>query len=103
MQTCRDDLDHWTALMNPPSVHTASHTLVEMAMNLPSEDRELFTPLGDHGVCMPLRLMEKYLYPTIKLMHFLEERRTNQHPWQFTRRDRGYGTLLVLPSGASLP
>ena len=50
---------------------------VEMAMNLPSEDRELFTPLGEHGVCMPLRLMEKYLYPTIKLMHFLEERRTN--------------------------
>jgi hypothetical protein len=73
LQNCRDDLDHWTALMNPPSVHTALHTLVEMAVNLPSEDRDLFTPLGDHGVCMPLRLMEKYLFPTIRLMHFLEK------------------------------
>ena len=58
LTTCRTDIDAWTALMNPPSVHTASHTLVEMAMNLPAEDRDHFTPLGDHGVCMPLRLME---------------------------------------------
>jgi hypothetical protein len=78
LSTCQDDLDAWTALMNPPSAHTASHTLVlEMAMNLPAEDRDHFTPLGDHDVCMPLRIMEKYLYPTIKLMHFLHERRTN--------------------------
>ncbi len=26
---------------------------------------------------MPLRIMEKYLYPTIKLMHFLNERQIN--------------------------
>ena len=77
LMTCQSGIDAWTALLNPPSVHTASHTLVEMAMNLSAEDRDLFTPLGDHGVCMPLRLMEKYLYPTIKLMHFLHERRTN--------------------------
>ena len=77
LMTCQSDIDAWTALLNPPSVHTASHTLVEMAMNLPEEDRDLFTPLGDHAVCMPLHLMEKYLYPTIKLMHFLHERRTN--------------------------
>ena len=77
LTTCQADIDAWTALMNPPSVHTASHTLVEMAMNLPTEDRDLFTPLGDHSVCMPLRLMEKYLYPTIRLMHFLHERQAN--------------------------
>ncbi len=44
LTTCQTDIDAWTALMNPPSVHTASHTLVEMAMNLPAEDRDLFTP-----------------------------------------------------------
>ncbi len=73
----QNDINAWTALMNRPSVHTSSRTLVEMAMNLPVEDRDLFTPLEDHAVCMPMRLMEKYLYPSIMLMHFLNERRTN--------------------------
>jgi hypothetical protein len=67
----------WIALMNPPSVHKSSHTLVEMAMHLPVEDRDQFTRLGDHGVCMPLRIMEKYFFPTIKLMSFLQERKSN--------------------------
>ena len=66
LTTCQNDIDAWTALMIPPSVHTSSQTLVEMAMNLPAEDRDLVTPLGDHAVCMPMRLMEKYLYPSIK-------------------------------------
>jgi hypothetical protein len=77
LTSCQNDIDAWTALMNPPSVHTSSRTLVEMAMNLPSENRDLFTPLGDHAVCMPMRLMEKYLCPSIMLMHFINERRTN--------------------------
>jgi hypothetical protein len=63
-----NDIDAWSLLYNPPSIHEASHTLVEMLLNIPVDDREHFAPLNETSVCMPLRIMEKYLYPTIKLM-----------------------------------
>jgi hypothetical protein len=37
-------------------------------------------PLGEASVCMPLRMMEKYLYPTIKLMQHLQEKGGNDLP-----------------------
>jgi hypothetical protein len=102
LMTCQSDIDAWTALMNPPSVHTSSRTLVEMAMNLPAEDRDLFTPLGDHGVCMSICLMEKYLYPTISSCTFFKKGKPTSlatyqvvwKPWQSTRSTfRGKSTL----------
>jgi hypothetical protein len=45
-----------------------------MLLNIPVEDREHFAPLGETSVCTPLRVMEKYLYPTMKLMHHLQEK-----------------------------
>jgi hypothetical protein len=51
-----------------------------MFLNIPSEDRDHFTPLGEASVCMPLRMMEKYLYPTIKLMQHLQEKGGNDLP-----------------------
>ncbi len=35
-----NDIDAWSLLYNPPSIHEASHTLVEMLLNIPVEDRE---------------------------------------------------------------
>ncbi len=41
------DLDSWSLLMSPPSIHEASHTLVEMILNIPEEGRDHFTSLGE--------------------------------------------------------
>jgi hypothetical protein len=50
----------------------------EMLLNIPAEDiRDHFTPLGEFSVCMPLKMLEKYMYPTIKLMQHLQERGGN--------------------------
>jgi hypothetical protein len=49
------DIDSWSLLFSPPSIHESSHTLVEMLLNIPIEDRDHFTPLGESSVCMPLR------------------------------------------------
>jgi hypothetical protein len=68
LMNTQNDLNSCSLLMSPPSIHEASHTLVEMLLNIPVEDRDHFTPLGESSVCMPLRMFEKYLYPTIKLM-----------------------------------
>jgi hypothetical protein len=48
--------------------------LAEMLLNIPVEDKDHFAPLGEASVCMPLRVMEKYLYPTMKLMQHLHEK-----------------------------
>jgi hypothetical protein len=62
------------------TTHEASHTLAEMLSNIPVEDRDHFAPLGEASVCMPLRVMEKYLYPTMKLMQHLHEKGGNDLP-----------------------
>jgi hypothetical protein len=74
LMNAHNDLEAWSLLYSPPSIHEASHTLAEMLLNIPSENRDHFTPLGEAPVCMPLRMMEKYLYPTIKLMQHLQEK-----------------------------
>ncbi len=71
LMNAHNDIEAWSLLYSPPSIHEASHTLVEMLLNIPEEDREHFAPLGEESVCMPLRVMEKYLYPTMKLMQHL--------------------------------
>jgi hypothetical protein len=42
-----------------------------MVLNIPAEAKDHFTPLGESSVRMPLIMMEKYVYPTIKLMQYL--------------------------------
>ncbi len=54
LMSTHNDIDAWSLLYNPPSIHEASHTLVEMLLNIPVEDREHFAPLGETSVCMPL-------------------------------------------------
>jgi hypothetical protein len=72
--SAHNDIEAWSLLYSPPSIHEASHTLAEMLLNIPEEDRDQFAPLGEAAVCMPLRVMEKYLYPTMKLMQHLHEK-----------------------------
>ncbi len=72
-----NDLDSWSLLMSPPSIYEAFHTLVEMLLNIPAEDRDHFTRLVEASVCMPLRILEKYFYLTIKLMQHLQEQSGN--------------------------
>jgi hypothetical protein len=74
LMSTHNDIEAWSLLYNPPSIHEASHTLAEMFLNIPVEDRDHFAPLGETSVCMPLRVMEKYLYPTMKLMQYLHEK-----------------------------
>ncbi len=71
LKTSLRDFNAWKALVCPPSVHRSALTLAEMIARIPNEDKEQFRPLGEAGVVMPLRMMEKYLLPTIKLMEHL--------------------------------
>ena len=57
--TAHNDIDAWSLHYSPLSIHEAFHTLAEMLLNIPVEDREQFTPLGEASVCMPLRVMGK--------------------------------------------
>jgi hypothetical protein len=58
-------------LNRPAPLHSASLTLAEMLRDIPQNDREQFYELGEGYVYMPLNIMEKYLYPTLRLMQFL--------------------------------
>jgi hypothetical protein len=78
--SAHNDIEAWSLLYSPPSIHEASHTLAEMLLNIPVEDRDHFMPLGEASVCMPLRVMERYLYPTIKLMQHLQKKGGNHLP-----------------------
>ena len=61
----------WKALNRLASLQNASLTLAEMLRDIPQNDREQFHELGEGFVYMPLNIMEKYLYPTLRLMQFL--------------------------------
>jgi hypothetical protein len=65
------DPQAWTALRRPASLHSAQRTLAEMLASLPSEDQGHFHELGDGYVYMPLHTMEKYLFPTLRVMQHL--------------------------------
>ncbi len=70
-QSLTQNPDNWKALNRPAPLHSASLTLVEMLRDIPQNDREQFYELGEGYVYMPLNIMEKYLYPTLRLMQFL--------------------------------
>ena len=70
-RSLRTEPDKWTALRRPASLHAAQRTLAEMLTSIPSADQELFHELGDGYVYMPLHIMEKYLYPTLRVMQHL--------------------------------
>jgi hypothetical protein len=80
LKTSLRDINAWKALVCPPSVHQSTLTLAEMIAHIPDEDKEQFSPLGEAGVVMPLRMMEKYLLPTIKLMEHLHANGLNDLP-----------------------
>jgi hypothetical protein len=65
------DSQAWAALRRPASLHSAQRTLAEMLVSLPSADQEHFHELGDGYVYMPLHAMEKFLYPTLRVIQYL--------------------------------
>jgi hypothetical protein len=81
-----------------------------MLLHLPTVDRDNFVPLGDNSVSMPLWVMEKYLFPTIKLMDYCREKGMQSFPGgievmalysfylqgQVNPRDRTYQDLETL-------
>jgi hypothetical protein len=80
LQASHVDFESWAALVMPASVHQSTNSLASMIARIPKEDREQFKPLGEANVVMPLRMMEKYLQPTIKLMEYLREKRIGELP-----------------------
>ncbi len=110
LMSAQNDFDSWATLMTPPSTHEASRTLTQMLLHLPNVDRDNFVPLGDNSVSMPLWVMEKYLFPTIKLMDYCREKGMQSFPGsievmalysfylqgQVTPRDRTYQDLETL-------
>jgi hypothetical protein len=63
----------WKALHRPAPLHSASLSLAEMLRDIPQNDRKQFHELGEGFVYMLLSIMEKYLYPTLRLMQFLHK------------------------------
>jgi hypothetical protein len=80
LKTSLRDFNAWKALVCAPSVHQSTLTLAEKIARIPEEDKEQFSPLGEAGVVMPLRMMEKYLLPTIKLMEHLHANGLHELP-----------------------
>ena len=80
----------WTALRRPASLHTAQRTLPEMLRSIPSADQEQFHELGDGYVYMPLSVMEKYLYPTLRVMQHL-----HSHKGQYDYIPGGVESMIV--------
>ncbi len=68
LKASHGDFEAWSALVLPSSTHQSTRTLADMVVRLPKEDQAQFKPLGEANVVMPLRMMEKYLQPTIILM-----------------------------------
>jgi hypothetical protein len=71
LKASHSGFDAWTALVCPPSMHQSTLTLADLIARIPKEGKEQFKPLGETNVVMPLRMMEKYLLPTLKLMEYL--------------------------------
>jgi hypothetical protein len=84
------DRDKWTALRRRASLHTTQQTLAEMLMSIPSADQEYFHELGDGYVYMSLHAMEKYLYPTLRVMQHL-----HKHKGQCDYLSGGVESMMV--------
>jgi hypothetical protein len=70
LKNSQKDMNSWTALMNSPTNHGLSDTFIEDGHESPNRRPGSLHPVdwvNLHSVCMPLRMMKKYLYPTIKL------------------------------------
>jgi hypothetical protein len=80
LQASHVDFDAWTALVLPASTHQSTRTLADMVARLPKEDQAKFKPLSEANVVMPLRMMEKYLQPTIVLMEHLRKYKQSELP-----------------------
>jgi hypothetical protein len=78
LKTSLRDFNAWKALVCPPSVHQSALTLAEMIARIPNEDKEQFSSLGEAVVVMSLRMMEKYLLPTIKLRQLYPKERVKE-------------------------
>ena len=58
-----------------PSIYaSAQRTLAEMLLSVPDVDRTQFQELGDGSVMMPPTMLEKYLYPALYLMQYLQDK-----------------------------
>ena len=68
-QSLKENPAAWKALNRPTPLFAASRSLTEMLWDIPQNDREQFHELGEGFVYMPLNIMEKYLYPTLRLMY----------------------------------
>jgi hypothetical protein len=80
LQASHNDFEAWVALVLPSSTHQSTRALTDMVVRLPKEDQAQFKPLGEANVVMPLRMMEKYLQPTIVLMEYLRKHRASELP-----------------------
>jgi hypothetical protein len=118
------DPQAWTALRRPVSLHSAQQTLAEMLGSVPLADHEHFHELGDGYVYMPLHAMEKYLYPTLRVMQHLHSLKSQYDyipggvesmivysyfhqgggvPKNRTERDLRVLRNTVFPAGSDLP
>jgi hypothetical protein len=68
LMSAQKDFDSWATLMIPPSNHEASRTLTQMLLHLPTLTQ------------MSFWLMEKYLFPTIKLMDYCRKKGMQTFP-----------------------
>jgi hypothetical protein len=80
LQASHVDFEAWSAFVLPASTHQSTRTLADMIVCLPKEDQAQFKPLGEANVFMPLRMMEKYLQPTIVLMEHLRKYKHSELP-----------------------
>jgi hypothetical protein len=55
-------------------MQSAQRTLSEMFLRIPDVDRTQFQELGDGSILMPPAMMEKYLYPALYLMQYLQDK-----------------------------
>ncbi len=118
------DTQAWTAQRRPASIHTSQRTLAEMLMSVPSADQDHFRELGDGYVYMPIQAMEKYLYPTLRVMQHLHTQKGQYDyvpggvesmivysyfhkgggiPKNRTERDLRVLRKTVFPAGSDLP
>jgi hypothetical protein len=72
--------EKWKALRAPASMQSAQRPLSEMLLSIPDVDQTQFQELGDGSVMMPPTMMEKYLYPALYLMQYLQDKADKNLP-----------------------
>jgi hypothetical protein len=72
--------EKWKALRAPVSMQSVQRTLSEMLLSVPDVGRTQFHELGDGSVMMPPAMMQKYLYPALCLMQYLQDKADKNLP-----------------------